>query len=38
MLDIGVGTAYPLFRIWSTLPEHVDVLGVDYDHYYVVKA
>lgn len=38
MLDIGVGTAVPLFNIWNKLPKNIDVMGVDIDHSYVLKA
>jgi len=38
MLDIGVGTAVPLYNIWNKLPKQIEVLGVDIDHSYVLKA
>lgn len=38
ILDIGVGTAVPLYNIWNKLPKSVDVMGVDIDHSYVLKA
>lgn len=38
ILDIGVGTAVPLFNIWDRLPQNVEVMGVDIDHSYILKA
>jgi tRNA1(Val) A37 N6-methylase TrmN6 len=38
MLDIGVGTAVPLFNIWNRLPKNMEVTGVDIDHSYITKA
>ena len=38
MLDIGVGTAVPLFNIWNSLPKNIEVVGVDIDHSYILKA
>jgi ubiquinone/menaquinone biosynthesis C-methylase UbiE len=38
VLDIGVGTAVPLYHIWDKLPKNVDVMGVDIDHSYILKA
>ena len=38
ILDIGVGTAGPLYHVWSVLPENTEVTGVDINHGYVLKA
>lgn len=38
ILDIGVGTAVPLYRIWERLPMRLDLLGVDIDRSYILKA
>ena len=35
ILDIGVGTAVPLYHIWNSLPKNVDLLGVDIDKSYI---
>ncbi|CAD8105497.1 unnamed protein product [Paramecium primaurelia] len=38
ILDIGVGTGSPLKHIWNQLPQNCEVLGVDIDQAYVLKA
>lgn len=38
ILDIGVGTAVPLLHIWEKLPKNIELLGVDIDHLYILKA
>jgi ubiquinone/menaquinone biosynthesis C-methylase UbiE len=38
MLDVGVGTGVPLYSVWGMLPENCEVLGVDIDHSYILKA
>ena len=38
ILDIGVGTAVPLYHIWNRLPMSLEIIGVDIDHSYILKA